>query len=354
MAGGAQGASLRNSGRRRRGATIIDVAKRAGVSAMTVSRVINADASVRPENREAVEQAIRELSYTPNVAARSLVGSREMRIGVVYSNTSAAFMSEFLTGVFEEASALGAQLILCKGRDGRLPTPEAIEELIASGVRGVILAPPLGESPMVTGKLRQAALPMAVVGGASPDAISVRIDDRQAAYDMTRHLLALGHRRIGFIIGNPDQSASAERLSGFHQAVREAGGAETMVVQGDFSYASGLMAGEQLLSAPVPPTAVFASNDDMAAAVVSVAHRRHLDVPEDLTVAGFDDTTVAVTLWPPLTTVHQPVRDLAAEALGLLTSEIQGGPNAERGVRILPHGLVERQSTAILRDAAPE
>jgi LacI family transcriptional regulator len=341
--------SLDKPARRVRGATIIDVAKHAGVSAMTVSRVINSGPGVREETRQIVNQAIRELNYTPNVAARSLVTSGELRMGIIYSNPSAAFMSDFLGGVFEEASAQGVQLRLLKGKDGRPPSVEAIGELIATGIRGVILAPPLGESAAVCRILRAAGVPMAVVGGMSSDAISVRIDDRSAAYDMTRHLLALGHRRLGFIIGNPDQSASAERLSGFHDAVREHGDVETTVVQGDFSYASGLVAGEQMLGASEPPTAIFASNDDMAAAVVSVAHRRHLDVPQDLTVVGFDDTTAAVTLWPPLTTIRQPVRELAVEALQLLTQEIQATGSARRNAgrgRVFPHALIERQSTA--------
>jgi LacI family transcriptional regulator len=316
---------------------------------MTVSRVINSDPGVREQTRAMVQEAISELNYKPNMMARSLVTSREIRIGVLYSNPSAAFMSDFLAGVFEEASARAAQLILLRGKDGKPPTKEAIEGLIASGVGGVILAPPLGEVPFVRQVLRDAGLPVAVVGGEARDAISVRIDNRGAAYDMTRYLIELGHRRLGFIIGNPDQSASAERLSGFHAAVREAGDVTAQVVQGDFSYASGLVAGEQLLDAPTPPTAIFASNDDMAAAVVSVAHRRHLDVPGDLTVTGFDDSTAAVTLWPPLTTIRQPVQELAAEALQLLIREMRVGAGPSKAVRrshVLKHVLIERESTA--------
>jgi LacI family transcriptional regulator len=333
----------------RRGVTIIDVAKHAGVSPMTVSRVINADPGVRESTRNTVNVAIRELAYTPNLTARSLVTSREIRIGVIYSNPSAAFMSDFLAGVFEEASARAAQLILLRGEKGKPPTHEAIERLIASGVGGVILAPPLGEATLVRKVVREARLPMAVVGGTVDDAISVRIDNRGAARDMTRYLIALGHRHIGFVVGNPDQSASAERLVGFQDAVDEAGNVRTQVVQGDFTYASGLVAGERLLDASPPPTAIFASNDDMAAAIVSVAHRRHLDVPADLTVTGFDDSTAAVTLWPPLTTIRQPVQDLAAEALQLLIAEMRSDPlhaKPSQRTRILEHVLVERESTA--------
>jgi LacI family transcriptional regulator len=127
---------------------------------------------------------------------------------------------------------------------------------------------------------------------------------------------------------------------------------DVKVAQGDFSYASGLAAGEQLLDGPQPPTAIFASNDDMAAAIVSVAHRRQLDVPRELTVAGFDDTSAAVTLWPPLTTVHQPLRRLAAEALGLVTAEVTaaGGNKRKRRERVLEHSIIKRQSTAVPSD----
>ncbi len=316
---------------------------------MTVSRVINGVAGVGPDTRAAVDAAIRVLGYTPNVAARSLVTSTELRIGVIYSNPSAAFMSDFLTGVYEEASARGARLILLKGGEGgRPPELAALKGLVASGVRGVILAPPLGESPTVLRVLRKARLPMAAVGAYDVEgAICVRINDRQAAYEMTRELIRLGHRRLGFILGNPDQAASAERLAGFYAAVREADEVVTTIAQGDFSFTSGLAAAERLLDASPPPTAIFASNDDMAAAAVSVAHRRHLDVPRELTVAGFDDTSAAVTLWPPLTTVHQPVRKLAAEALGLLAAEIAaGGSKEEAGDHVLDHQVITRLSTA--------
>lgn len=334
-----------------RNTTIVDVAAKAGVSAMTVSRVINGQPGVGPDTRATVNDAIRELGYRPNQTARNLVTSTELRIGVVYSNPSAAFMSDFLTGVFEEASARGARLILVKGEGGRAPPLEAIEALGTSGVSGVILTPPLSESPTVLRVLRDAGVPIASVGAHQvAGAICVRIDDRQGAYEMTRDLIALGHRNLGFVVGNPDQAASAERLAGFHAAVRESDGIHTTVAQGDFSYASGLVAGEQLLDAPQPPTAIFASNDDMAAAIVSVAHRRQLDVPGELTVVGFDDTTVAVTLWPPLTTVHQPVRQLAAEALGLLVTEIAAPARpSDRIDRVLPHRIVRRQSTAVPR-----
>jgi LacI family transcriptional regulator len=335
---------------RARGATIVDVARLAGVSRMTVSRVINDGDKVREETRLAVLAAIRELHYAPNLAARNLVMAGELRIAVIYSNPSAAFMSDFLIGVFEEATSAGARLILVRGENGQIPSPQELRKLLGSGVHGVVLAPPLGESAIVRDILRAADLPVAVVAAGRPpiDAINVRIDDRQASQAMARHLLDLGHRRIGFIAGNPDQTASAERIEGARAAIAAVEGAELVLAQGSFTYGSGLRAAEQLLDADPPPTAIFASNDDMAAAAVSVAHRRHLDVPGDLTVVGFDDTTVATTLWPPLTTIRQPVRQMAAVALDRLMRVLRSTePSVEASADyVLGHALIERQSTA--------
>lgn len=315
---------------------------------MTVSRVINGKDSVHPETRAIVQAAIDALSYTPNPAARTLKMASELRIGVIYSNPSAAFMAEFLTGIFEEASSRGVRLILVRGDKGKPPPLAELKKFARSGVSGVIVTPPLAEDPSVLEVLHGMHKPVAVVGAYGvEDAMAFRIDDRRAAYEMTRHLLELGHRRLGFILGNPDQAASAERVAGFYAAVREAGDIGISVAQGDFSYASGLSAGERLLDSDTPPTAIFASNDDMAAAVVSVAHRRQLEVPRELTVVGFDDTTAAITLWPPLTTVHQPLRSLAAEALAAVAAEATSGRRT-RGAkqRILDHAIVKRDSAA--------
>lgn len=323
---------------------------------MTVSRVIHDRAKVREETRMAVLAAIRELNYEPNLAARNLVMAGELRIGVIYSNPSAAFMSDFLIGVFEEATSAGARLILVRGEDGQAPAPRDLERLLSQGVHGVVLAPPLGESAVVRDMLRAANLPLAVVAAGRPasDAINVRIDDRQASQAMAQHLLDLGHRRIGFISGNPNQTASVVRLEGARAAIAAVEGAELVLAQGAFTYGSGLRAAEQLLDRDPPPTAIFASNDDMAAAAVSVAHRRHLDVPRDLTVVGFDDTTVATTLWPPLTTVRQPVRQMAAVALDRLMRVLRSTePSAEASADyVLDHALIERESTAPPRHAA--
>ncbi|MEO6361074.1 MAG: substrate-binding domain-containing protein [Sphingomicrobium sp.] len=249
----------------------------------------------------------------------------------------------------EEAGSRGARLFILRAPKGKSPSSKALKDFVASGLSGVILTPPLGDSTRLLDYLADNHVPTATVGAYAPGStVSVRIDDRQAAYEMARYLFGLGHRRVGFIVGNPDKAASAERMAGFNAAVREFEAVETYIAQGDFSFASGLAAAEHLLDQKPAPTAIFASNDDMAAAPVSVAHRRHLDVPRELTVVGFDDTNPAVTLWPPLTTVHQPVRKLAAEALALLAAQVSNPAEQQqkqqKRERLLTHTIVHRNS----------
>ena len=344
---------MRKASRRSRAkVTIDDVAQRAGVSAMTVSRVVNAEKNVHPATRELVLSVVRELNYAPNLAARSLAKADDIRIGLIYANPSAAYLSEFLVGALDESTTRGAQLVLVKSQGLDAPSAEeAVQRLIDSGVTGAVLTSPLSESKYVSERLAAAGMPSVAVatGRFRGDVSCVRVDDRGAAYDMTRLLLDLGHRRIGFIKGHPNQTASAERLAGFEAAIAERAGCETMVVQGYFTFQSGLEAAEELLDSPLEPTAIFASNDDMAAAVVSVAHRRFLDVPNDLTVVGFDDTAAATTLWPALTTVRQPVSAMSAMAIDLLLRDIRvrrEGDTPAPVDRVVEHLVVQRNSSA--------
>ena len=331
------------------GVKISDVARRAGVSPMTVSRVINDGPNVRTSTRERVLSAIDELNYTPNLAARSLAKAREIRLGVIYSNPSAGFLSEFLVGVLDETQREGVRITLVRCDDGEAAELAAVRTLIRDGATGVILPPPHSESAALQAALAQEGAPVAVVAAGRPPAgaICVRVDDRGAAYDMTRHLLRLGHRRLGVVGGHPNQTASPERLAGVRSALDESAGAVLAVEEGLFDYASGLRAAETLLDREPRPTAIFALNDDMAAAVISVAHRRGLDVPRDLTVVGFDDTTVAMTLWPPLTTIRQPVRAMASRAAELLIRRIRGASEAGESDEVFAHVLVERGSAAV-------
>jgi LacI family transcriptional regulator, galactose operon repressor len=317
---------------------------------MTVSRVVNGTSYVRPETREVVQSAITKLKYSPNLAARTLAGGQQVKIGMLYSSLSAAFLSELLVGSLEQASLNHVQLVIEKC-DANRHEIEVVRELLATGVDGIILPPPLCESKRVHAAVVKSGALAVAIASATPRAgiSSVRIDDRAAANAMTRHILSLGHTRIGFITGNPDQSASALRLSGYKTALEEATIAidGSLVRQGLFTYRSGLKAAEQLLSMAQPPTAIFASNDDMAAATVAVAHRHHLEVPDDLTVCGFDDTELSRSIWPELTTIRQPIADMSRAAIMLLLKKIKvrrGGGDEVIESALLNFTLVQRDS----------
>jgi LacI family transcriptional regulator len=341
---------MQKPARRQRSAlTIHDVARYAGVSPMTVSRVINGEKNVRESTREAVNAAIRDLNYQPNPAARSLAGADLIRIGLLYSNPSSAYLSEFLVGGLDQCSRSNIQLVVEKCDEEH--AEDAAARLVNQGVDGIILPPPLCDAPHVLKTLAASHTPaVAVATGRPPaDVSAVRIDDFEAAHAMTRHLLGLGHRRIGFIKGHPNQTASQQRLEGYLAGLAEAGVASdpALIVQGYFTYRSGLDGAEQLLALSDPPTAIFASNDDMAAATVAAAHRRGLDVPKDLTVVGYDDSALATTVWPELTTIRQPIADMSREAVTLLADEIRSRRSGEKPQH--PHALqaftlIQRQS----------
>ncbi len=340
-----------NNARGRKVATIADVSKLAGVSPMTVSRVVNGAANVRPATRDIVNAAVAALNYTPNQAARHLAGGQLTRIGVLYSNPSASYLNELLVGLLNKSSNAHVQLVVQKCEADQ-DEQQVIEDLLANGIDGLILPPPFCDSRKVIDLVISMEVPAVVVASGQPDErlSAVRVDDRLAAYEMTRHLLSLGHQRLGFIVGHPNQTASARRLAGFREAMAAAGLTvdERFVAQGLFNYRSGLDAAEILLAQDPRPTAVFASNDDMAAATVAIAHRMGLDVPSDLTVAGFDDAPLATTIWPELSTVRQPIKDMAEAAVDLLVREIRT-PRAGAGTGeqlLMDFTLIRRQSDA--------
>ncbi|MCE7797985.1 LacI family DNA-binding transcriptional regulator [Sphingobium sufflavum] len=347
---------VRRTGRKRhKGPTIGDVAAAAGVSAMTVSRVINQEANVRPSTREKVEAAIAELRYAPSAAARALAGGEQIRIGLLHSNPSFAYLSDFLMGSLDAASRSNVQLVVEKCADER--DVEAVTHLVEGRIDGIVLPPPLCDSGPILSVLQAAAIPVvAVATGKAPEwALSVGIDDQAAAYAMTRHLATLGHRRIGFITGNANLSASGERLRGYRAALADCGlgderldGGAQWVAEGDFTYRSGLAAAAHLLNASPRPTAIFASNDDMAAAAVAIAHRRGLDVPGDLSICGFDDTALATTIWPELSTIRQPTAQMARIAVEMLVRDIRARTPIAADARhvLVDHRLVRRQSDA--------
>jgi len=330
--------------------TIRDVAAHVGVSPMTVSRVINRESNVKPETRELVHAAIRTLNYAPSPAARSLAGSVPCRIGLLYDNPSTGYLSELLLGALDESSRTGAQVLVERCGESEVAAT-ALGKLLKAGIDGLILTPPLGESGRMLAEVQQTGV-VAVVVAASDVSVrmaTVRIDNEAAARDLTEYLLSLGHRRFGFIQGHPDHEVSQQRLQGFLAALAAAGVTSDSVrlEQGYFTYRSGLEAAERLLADEPYPTAIFAANDDMAAAAVSLAHRLGFRVPEDLSIAGFDDTPIAASVWPALTTIHQPVAAMARAAVDLVLEEVRrrrDGTGAPRQL-LHPHTLIVREST---------
>jgi len=227
-----------------------------------------------------------------------------------------------------------------------------VRRLVRGGIDGVILPPPLCDSVQSLKAVQEAGIAVVLVasGKPAPDMCAISINNFEASRSMTRHLLDLGHKRIAFINGHPNQTATGQRFHGYVEAMTEAGLSvdADQVAQGYFTYRSGLEAAEKLLNGP-RPTAIFASNDDMAAATMAVAHRKGLDVPGDLSVAGFDDTPLATTVWPELTTIHQPIAEMAREAVRLLVEQIRGrrsGTAPQVVHRMLKFTLVKRNSSA--------
>ncbi len=330
---------------------------------MTVSRVINGEGNVRENTREQVLAAIAKLNFAPNRAARSLAGGEQLRIALMFDNPSASYLSEFLMGALEEASRADIHLVV-QNCENVAEAKSLVHHLIDGGIKGFILPPPLCDDQSVLDLITDAgAVAIAVgPGKASGSHAAVLIDDFQAAYDMTRHIIDLGHNRIGFIIGNPEQVSSGRRLNGYKAALEAAGipVREELIAQGRFTYRSGMQASERLISVDPRPTAIFASNDDMAAATVAVAHRLHLDVPNDITVCGFDDTAMASTIWPELTTVRQPIRGMTAWAVSAAVRILKARRNGEPlevEQKTLPYTLVRRDSDSaptLARRASPK
>ena len=326
-------------------ANIRDVAARAGVAVKTVSRVLNGHPYVSAPMREKVERAMQELDFRPSVAARILSGSKSNQIALIYDNHSPYYMFQIQSGCWDCCKVHGIRL-LAQPVDVTDPdVGDQVRGLVGeTHVDGIVLSSPVTDCPAVLRALDALDIPFVRISPGTNHAMtsSVFIDDAQAADDMTTHLINLGHRRIGFIKGHPNHPGSDDRQFGYRRALDRAGIAfePQLVMPGAFDFESGMAAGAALLDMRHPPTAVFAANDDMAAGVLAVAHDRGLSLPDQLSVAGFDDTTLARTVWPALTTIHQPMADLARTATEIL---IAGGDITHRR---LPHRPIERASVA--------
>jgi LacI family transcriptional regulator len=329
--------------------TIEDVAKRAKVSIKTVSRVINNEAHVREKTRLKVERAIQKLGYRPNVSARSLASTRSYLIGLLYDNHSASYLIEIQNGALRTSRAQGYDLVIhpCHYEDPQLV--DSISSIIRSrAVDGLILTPPLSDMQPLLQSLDKADVAFALIApaNAADDDRSIYTNDQEACAEMTRYLASLGHRRIGFVIGHPDHGAVGNRYLGYRDGLKSSGMKfdRSLVQQGYNSFESGEKCGRRLLNREDRPTAIFAANDDMAAGVMKAAHEMGLSIPGDLSVAGFDDVPLARYIWPSLTTIRQPMDEMAVQATALLMNQIRGNTDDEIE-HTIPSTLVIREST---------
>ena len=327
--------------------TITDVAALAGVSTKTVSRVLNREPHVRPALRDRVADAVRSLNYQPNVAARALAGSRAYLLGLCYDNPSPGYVSAVQVGALAACREAGYHLLVEQVDSLGQAGADQLEALLSAvKMDGLILSPPVCDRAALLDLLEARGTPFVRIApaGQFERGPYVHMDDRKAAYDMTRLLQRLGHRRIGFVRGPLDHSAAPLRQQGFLDAMADAGleVRPEWIVPGNFSFRSGVGAGERLLSLPERPTAVFASNDDMALGVMTAANRLGLVLPGKLSVAGFDDSPIAQVVWPQLTTIRQPVEAMARAAAAMLVE----GLGQARAARLLDFELVVRGSTA--------
>lgn len=346
---------MKNGGK---AATIVDVAREAGVSIKTVSRVVNRESGVLDTTREQVLEVVRRLNYRPKQSARSLAGARSFLICLLYYDPSAAFVGGMQRGATLACRANGYHLVVeSLGSDAPDLTDQVEHMLAALRPDGMILTPPLCDDARVLAAAKAFGTPCVLIspgsGGAPGASARVSMDETAAAEEVGNLLVSLGHERIGFIEGAADQAASARRRRGFEKALKAHGLAldPSLHVHGNFRFESGVEAAHAMLSARHPPTAVFASNDDMALGVLAAAQRLGIQVPQDLSLVGFDDSPASSLVWPALTTVRQPVGEMAEAAVQMLVNgdvaaaaEAGGKPLA----RVLPHELVVRASTAAL------
>ena len=334
--------------------TIRHVAAEAGVSLQTVSRVINDEPNVRPVLRNRVRDAVEKLGYVPSIAAQRMGGSRsyllmalndrDRTIADWRAREGTDWVDQMLLGGMLACAAGGYRLIL-ELIDTHSDNVEREVLVALQSLRpdGVILTPPHSDNAKITALLTDQNVPFARIGSMDLDGgLAIAMNDHAAAERATKHLLALGHRRIGFIAGTPEYALSTARLDGYRAAMIAAG-SEPRDQPGDFGYDSGLLAARALLDGAEPVTAIVASSDRMALACIRAATERGLGVPADLSVVSFDDTPLARFSHPPLTAIVQPIAAMSERSAEWLMAVGDGPGEATR--ELVPFDLVQRGST---------
>lgn len=328
--------------------TINDVARLAGVSKKTVSRVINHSELLNIETRKKVETVIAELGYVPNPQARALALRRNFLIGLLHDNPNAQMVLNVQEGILEGVRDTEFELVV---RPVDRNSPHMLEDvrlfLERQRLFGVVLLPPISENDALAKLCDDLGCRYVRMGSAMLDDEDHMVvsNDREAVHNATKYLIEQGHRRIGLVQGPQGFRSAAERRLGFEDALKAASISlpRSLIAEGNYTFESGVAAGERLLDLAPRPTAIFACNDEMAAGVLHVARQRGLDIPDDLSILGFDDTPIAAHIWPPLTTVRWPIVSMArAAALKLVANDT--GTVSEPSVFLST--LVKRASVA--------
>jgi DNA-binding LacI/PurR family transcriptional regulator len=323
-----------------------DVARLAGVSHQTVSRVLNEHPNVRPLTREKVLAAIRELAYRPNAAARTLVTRRTHTLGVITSDTMLYGPASMLYG-FERAAhdAYFVTVASLPALDRRSML-DTVDRFLGQGIEGIIAIATQDTAVAALAHV-PAQVPLVAVGcGTRASVTSVAIDNTAGAAAATRYLLGLGHKTVHHVAGPSSHLDAKERLDGWRQALREAGTAQPAALEGDWSASSGYEIGGRLAADP-ELTAIFCGNDTMALGVMRALAEHGLRVPADVSIVGFDDVPEAGYYRPPLTTVRQDFGEVGRQALSTLVDRMSGVIPAGRRVRVAPE-LIVRASVARL------
>ena len=331
-----------------RRATITDVAARAGVSMKTVSRVLNRAPNVKAATRRRVEEAMETLGYRPNSPARMLASNRTYLIGLIYKDNS-SYITSIQTGVLSACYPEHYDLLIHPCSYGDRSFLNEVREFVSDKrVDGLILVPPVSDVPGVRELLIERGMTSVSISREPADDTdwSVSTNDREVCKNMVRHLSRLGHQRIAFVRGDPEHKAMSNRYLGYLDGMAEFNLEvdDALVVQGDNNFDSGIDCAVQVLRQRPRPTAVFCANDHMAAGVMKVAHERRLEIPGDVSIAGFDDVPLAAQVWPQLTTVRQPLEDMAKLATEQLICLFRDEVPGELQV-IVDAELVVRQST---------
>lgn len=332
-------------------ATIKDVAAKAGVSISTVSKVISGNYPVSEKTRKKVLKVIKELNYQPNLTARSLVLKKTHTIGVVLPDIHGEFFSEIIKGIDKKAREFGYHVLLTSSHSDLKELDEVLISLLNGRVDGLIIMNPTLKSVYVESRLlRKVPLVLLNCCGEIQNADVILIDNYAGAYNLTKHLIKHGHKKIAVITGPSDNLDSIERLRGYKDALRESGiePSPELEFQGDFTESSGYEIMKTILSLPDKPTAVFALNDDMAIGAIQYSKKAGIRIPSDIAIAGFDDIPMASYIHPSLTSVHVPIDRAGILAAEKLFERIEKGSQAKFTKVVLETTLVVRESCGCL------